>query len=374
MRKIKLVHVITGLNSGGAEVMLYKLLSVMDKNLFDLHVISMLDEGVFGPKITALNIPVYCLNMKKYGLSSLGSLLKYRILIRKIKPDIVQGWMPHGNLYATLAKLSYFKAKIVFNIRQSLVNYKDKLSTHVIIKLNALFSRWVVAVVNNSNISQQQHAVIGFSKKNALYIANGFDVDVFKPDADLYKSVRKFYGLNQQVKIIGNLARFHPVKNHFGLLEILQKIHSECAQPIVFMLGGAGVDSENAELTKKVRELGLQKNCILLGAVESKSVMPAFDLYISSSWGEGFPNVIGEAMACGVPCVTTDVGDCKLIMGGFGGVAAAGDYDSLAKKSILYLDTSELAKKQIRQHIIDNYTIGKIAAQYESLYLDVLNK
>ncbi len=373
MKIIKILFIITGLNQGGAEAMLFKLLNGLNKSKFECLVISMSDMGVYGEKIASLGIPVFCLKMNsvRFSFISFCSFLK---IIYHYKPDIIQGWMYHANLFSLFSKILSPKSSIIFNIRQSLHGNIDKFSTRIVIKLNAWASYSVRAVVNNSIVSQAQHRNIGFSNHNEVYISNGFHANFFKPSVEIYKNFRCVHGLDVDTKIVGNLARYHPIKNHIGQLILFHKIKMYYPYKIKLVLCGKDVEYKNIQLIEEINSLGLQNDCILLGPVKSYEIMPAFDVYSSSSWGEAFPNVIGEAMLCGVPCVATDVGDCKQIMGGLGAVAAPGDYDLLAKHCLEKLKISDEERSRIRQHVIDNYSIEKIVDQYQNLYADILNR
>lgn len=373
--QLKIVFIITGLNQGGAEAMLFKLLNGLNKRKFECLVVSMSDMGVYGGKITALGIPVFCLKMNSARFSFIGfcSFLK---IIYNYKPDIIQGWMYHGNLFAIFLKLTAPKTKVIFNIRCSLKKFsQQRFFSFCVVKLNALFSNRAVKVINNSRISIEQHEKIKFSKKNSIYISNGFDVNLFRPNLEIYKNFRLKHMLDSNTRVIGSISRFHPMKNHLGLLAVFHKIKTISFGKTVLVLGGLDIDFNNQVLVRFAQELGVNHECIFLGSVKSYEIMPAFDVYLSSSsYGEGFPNVIGEAMLCGVPCVATDVGDCKQIMGGLGAVAAPGDYDLLAKHCLEKLDISNEMRGRIRQHVIDHYSIEKIVDQYQDLYADILKE
>ncbi|MES2203900.1 MAG: glycosyltransferase [Pseudomonadota bacterium] len=368
---MKLLFVITGLDEGGAETMLFKLLTNINRNKYKCVVVSMLGMGVYGEKIALLGIPVHCLGGKNESFS-IFSFLKFIRLVRKLRPDLIQGWMYHANFISALSMIFYPCSNVVFNIRQSLYGNRDKLLTRVIIKFNAWASHFAKKVINNSITSQKQHRKIGFSKKNEAYIANGFNTHIFNLNFNIYKKFRWDHGLNSDTKIIGNLSRYHPIKNHLGLLTIFHRVKKCYPYKIVLALGGASVDSNNLQLIDEIKRLKLEDDCILLGSVNAHEVIPAFDIYLLPSFGEGFPNVVGEAMACGVPCVATDVGDCKTIIGAFGGVAPVNDYAMLTEICIEKLNINKEKKSKIRQHIVDNYSIEKIVTQYECLYADLL--
>ncbi len=375
MKRIKVFFIITGLNQGGAEAMLFKLLANINREKFECAVISLGDMGVHGENIVSLGFPVFTLGMRPRQFS-LFKIFFYLKIVRNFKPDFIQGWMYHANLFAILAKIISPSAKVFFNIRCSL-NHSLKWysKSWAVVKLNAFFSHFVAKVINNSQVSSDQHKTIGFSKKNGVLIANGFEINGFKPNSEIYKNFRLDHHLDLNTKIVGNVSRYHPMKNHLGILFTFHKIKAQYPDKLILVLGGREIDSNNDKLAAAIKDLGLQEDCILMGSVKSCQIMPAFDVYLSSSsYGEGFPNVLGEAMLCGVPCVATDVGDCKQLMGGLGAVAAPGDYDLLAKHCLEKLDISNEERVRIRQHVIDHYSIEKIVDQYQNLYAEILNR
>lgn len=368
----KIIHVITALEApGGAEMMLYKIIKYRNSDELKPIVVSMTHRSEFSKRFDDLGIKLYFLDIRKKKLKALWDFIK---IIRKERPDIVQGWMYHANLFCLFAKLCSHKIKVLFNIRQSLSNVKnDKPLTRMVIYLNAFFSKFAKHVINNSRASIKQHQAVGFSKNNSIYIANGFDVELFKRSANLYEQFRVSHGLDPSTKIIGNLARFHPMKNHVGFLQACRSIKDAYAGEVVFVMGGREVNDENKLLLEKMHELGLQDDCLFLGPVNSYEILPALDVYMSSSsWGEGFPNILGEAMSCGVPCVATDVGDCKVIIDKYGHTAKSGDYDALAEACVKELTQQSYPSAEIRQHVVDNYSINRIVNEYESLYLKLM--
>jgi glycosyltransferase involved in cell wall biosynthesis len=368
---MKIAHIITGLHVGGAETMLYKLLKTMDREKHDSIVISLQGKSIIGKKIEQLGVPVHCLYLN-YG--NLFFVVQLFWILRVFKPEIIQGWMYHGNLAACFAK--YFmmpSCKVVWNIRCTLNLEKRKKRTKKIISFSAKLSKKVSGIINNSRVSQQQHEAIGFVRKNSIYIGNGFDVERFKRNKQAYEYFRKTRRLGAQRIVIGNIARFHPMKDHFGLLLAFKEMQKKYDDALTLVLGGRGLDANNVLLLEKITQLGLEKSCILLGPVDTHKVMPVFDVYVSSSaWGEGFPNVIGEAMCCEVPCVVTDVGDSAHLLGGCGEVVPPGLPKRLAAAIEQTLNLSEEKKQRrverARARVTKNFSIEYIAKQYAHLY------
>lgn len=371
---MRICFVITGLSVGGAENMLYKLLSNINRARLNPTVISLSDKGIFGEKIEALDIPVYVIAINS-GTSILLGTIKIIRIINTIKPDLVQGWMYHGNLAASLASMSTVKViPMVWNVRHSLYSLKyEKKGTAIIIKLLSYFSKFPRTIIYNSITSANQHERFGYSQSKSLIIANGFDTNIFKPDRKAYISLRQELNLTKDTFIIGLVARFHPMKDHHNFLQaaaILLKNKPD----IHFILVGRNVDSNKIELVKLIHKLNIQGKTHLLGERQDiSSITTAMDIASNSSaWGEGFANAIGEAMACGIPCVVTDVGDSAQIVGNTGKVVPPRNPEALAKAWQELIDLSVDGRKALgeaaRARIIDNFSLESVVTQYESLY------
>lgn len=371
---ITIAHVITGLELGGAETMLYKLITNTDKEKFHHIVISLTSEGHYGKIIKYNGIPVYTLNLKRPS-KLLLTPFRYRKILKRHQIDVVQAWMYHANVFATLLSFLWPKAKIIHNVRQSLEKLSNnKIKTQITIKLNALLSRLSYRVINNSLSSQRQHRAIGFSKKNELHIPNGFEENIFQPNQTQYKNIRQEHNIPKDAKIIGMLARYNVLKNQAGFLNVAQCLLSQKPNDLHFFLAGRGCGHQNKALRKKIEDLGLIQHITLLDQVAPQEYLPAFDVYLSTSIEEGFPNVIGEAMLCGVPCVATNVGDCQTIIGDYGFISDIDDIEGLAQGCLKALETAQETKEAMRQEIAKRYSIKAVAHTYEMLYTSALNE
>lgn len=336
-------------------------------------VVSLRDGGVFQSELEALGIKVLCLELHKpYKLKWLTQFAPF---IWKTKPDIIQGWMYHANVFIALFKPFLPACKMFFNIRCSTRGSQNRDRTKLIIRLNALLSHFATKVINNSQASIKQHEQIGFNKKNSVYIGNGFDLNVFKPSEKKRAAFRAKHQIPDGVFLIGNIARYHPMKNHIGLINAFSQIIKTHPNTLL-VLAGREVNSENKELGEAIKRYQLEKNVLLIGPVQTDKVMPALDLYVSASlWGEGFPNILGEAVACGVPCVCTDVGDSKLIVNQYGKTVEAGKEDELADTILgLMKNHEQYDQEAMNDYVKQNYTIEKIADKYIALYTGAMNK
>jgi len=307
---MKTLHIITGLNTGGAERALYALLAGGLADRFTCAVLSLSDEGTMGAPIHALGVPVYSLGMRP-GLPGPRTVLRLRSLMQQLQPDVVQGWMYHGNLAASLAThLAPNQPALAWNVRQCLYDLaNEKPLTRQVIRANRLLSRRPDAIVYNSKLSRKQHELFGFSAGRGAIIPNGFDVDLLKPDPVVGVAIRRELGLPTGVPVVGHVARFHPMKDHAGFLRAAVEVARRLPQ-VQFLLVGRDVSPDNPALSGVIPTDILPRFVFCGERRDATRLMQAMDVLCSSSaWGEGFPNVLGEAMACGVPCVTTDVGE-----------------------------------------------------------------
>lgn len=375
---MKIIYLTTGLYTGGAEMMLYKLLSKIDRDRFDPTVVSLMDNGTIGERIESLGFPVYLIGMKP-GIPSLSAILKLLKIVREIQPDLIQGWMYHGNLAALLAYLfSTKKTHISWGIRASVYSLDlQKKMTAFINKLCAYFSKLPSSIIFVSHIAKKQHEALGYSDKKSCVIHNGFETSIFVPSSEAKLMLRSELGIAKTSFLIGLIGRYHPMKDHANFVKaasLLLKSHPD----IHFVLVGRGVNRENQELSDLIHNLGVAKQMHLLGERQDiHHLTAALDIATSSSaYGEGFPNVIGEAMSCEVPCVVTDVGDSSLIVGNTGTVVSPRNPEALAEawKSLISLERleREILGKAARQRIIDCFSLDSIIHQYESLYESLL--
>ena len=370
-----LCMIITGLSTGGAEMMLLKLLERLDPARFSPHVISLTSLGEIGPRIQALGIPVEVLGMRPGRLPSPITFARLVQRLKAIKPDVVHTWMYHADLVGGLAARLAGVPTIAWNIRQSnLSRDHTKWSTRAVAHLCAKASRWIPdRIVCNSQTARAIHISIGYDPRHFIILPNGFDLSRFYPDPSSRHAVRTELGLPDHALLIGLIARFDPQKNHQGFCEAAGQLHQQ--QPEVhFLLAGMDIDEKNPLIREWVQRYGIAEVTHLLGLRQDIPRLTAtLDIASSSSsYGEAFPNVIGEAMACGVPCVVTDVGDSAYIVGDAGRVVAPGDMTGLAAAWAQLLampDTERRALGQrARARIAEHFEIGAVVKRYEAFY------
>ncbi len=376
---MKLVYIITGLSTGGAETMLLKLLQNIDRNRFTPTVISLTTIGEIGPRIERLGIVVHALEMKP-GLPNPIKFMGLISLLRKLKPDCVQTWMYHADLLGGLAaRLAGIKA-VAWAIRNSdLSAERSKPSTRIVMKACAFGSALLPrSIVTCSRRAESIHVAAGYQADKMVQLPNGFDLSYFQPDPRARDLVRMELEVEQDTLLVGLVARNDPQKNHQGFIKAAELLHKALPQ-VHFVLVGTGIDRSNKVLTSLIGGTGLTEHMHLLGRRDDiPRLMASFDLLVSSSFGEAFPNVLGEAMACGVPCVVTDVGDSAEIVGDTGRVVASGDMTGLAHHLIELLQWPTEKRIQLgtlaRQRVRDCYDIEDVTRRYQEFYVQLVEE
>ena len=373
---MKITVIITGLNTGGAEVMLLKLLERLSPQ-FSVQVISLTDIGPIGQRIQQLGVPVTALGMPRGIPNPLAFMRLVRILHRS-KPDIVHTWMYHADLLGGIAARLAGAPSVIWHIHHSdLSRDKTKATTRLTAMLCAQLSKFIPdRILSCSAVARDIHGSLGYVLDKFLLMPNGTDIECFQPDPQARASVRQELGMTAEAPLIGLVARFDPQKNHVGFFEAAGYLHQK--QPNVhFLLAGRDIDTNNRQLIEAIHQANVSHVTHLLGLREDiPRLMASLDVLASaSSYGEAFPMVLGEAMACGVPCVVTDVGDSTCIVGDTGKVVAPDDMTGLAiaLDNLLGLPTEERFRlgRQARLRIAENFEIGKVVNLYQSLYKEL---
>jgi glycosyltransferase involved in cell wall biosynthesis len=360
--------------------MLVNLIRAMDGEKWRQVVVSLMDVGAFGAELERLGVSVHCVGLPQGRLNK-GAFFRLRTLMRSLKPDLLQGWMYHGNLGATVG--SWFagsRTPVIWNIRQSLYDLrKEKVLTRFVIRTGSKLSCRTAAIVYNAKVSKAQHEAAGFCRERGTFIPNGFDLGQFWPARNARHELRRRLGLKDDAVLVGSVARFHPMKDHRNFLRALSRV-SRGDPSVNGLMVGAGMTKENEELLASVNDCGLVGRVHFLGERRDlASIMAGLDVLCSASaWGEGFPNAVGEAMACAVPCVVTDVGDSSDVVGDAGYVVAPGDpytlADALQKLTAAGLGWRQELGIRARRRIEQHYSIESIADQYAELYRRALAK
>jgi glycosyltransferase involved in cell wall biosynthesis len=368
----RVLHVITDLGVGGAETMLLKLASLMDRSRFELHVVTMV-SGPLAERLRSMAIPVRELGMVR-GVPNPLAIPRLMGAIRAARPDVVQTWMYHADLLAGIAGSLLGGIPTLWGIRHcNLDPTLNKEMTLHTAKWCARLSGWIPRkIVCCAESARKVHAGFGYDENKMLVIPNGFDCDAFRPQREARLSVRQELGLPPDAVIIGVVGRYDPQKDHATFIRAAGVLNQLAPGPY-FVMCGRGVDYENRTLMSLAESSGVADRVRLLGSRQDiPRVMAAMDVATSSSRGEAFPNVVGEAMACGVPCVVTDVGDSSLIVDRYGIVVPPQDPAAIALAWKNILDQGRRYRQELgraaRAHIQTNFSLSSTVARYEALY------
>jgi glycosyltransferase involved in cell wall biosynthesis len=374
---IKIIHLITDLDTGGSETMLYRLLSNFSA-AYENIVISMTDKGIIGSRIESLGIKVYTLNTNK-GIPNLFAFSKLLRIVRRERPAIMQTWLYHADLFGLFASKLSSIPLILWNIRCSCVDTKKySLGKRIVLRLLIMVSHLPAAVIANSKAGMDVHKKIGYRASRWEVINNGFDVDFFCPKPLKKNELKnRFFG-DSNFLLIGSVARFDQLKDHENLLKAIKAYVDKYTviDNVKFVLVGSGT-RDNPFLQGLITAMGIENKVITLGERDDiPDIMSSFDIYCSSSSSEGFPNSIGESMACGVPCVSTDAGDSAFLINKSGIIVPTKDPEALARawNEMISLGEEERHKLGLlaRKRIETDFSIRKITRYYEALYSDLI--
>lgn len=370
---ISVLHIITGLENGGAEAVLYRLCAA-DRGRSHA-VISLTGPGKYGPLLRARGINVHCLKMPQ-GRVTVRGLWRLWRLLRRERPAIVQTWMYHADLVGgVIARLAGQRNTVWGLHNTTLEPGKSSRTTIFVMRLCARLSGFIPRrIICCAEKCRDVHAEQGYDQSRMRVIPNGYDMSVSQPDPAARLLLRAELGLEKNVPVLGFVARFDPQKDHANLLRALAHIKAQ-GIAAVCLLVGSGMDKDNLALAAMIAEHGLSDLIRLLGQrSDIPAVMNALDLHVmSSAFGEAFPNVLCEAMACGTPCVSTDVGDAALIVGNTGWIVPPRSPAELARAIDIALGTlgsAEWSERQrlARAHIEANFTITRMVAAYHAVW------
>lgn len=375
MRK-KIVHIIIGLNVGGAELVLKRLvLASQSKQKFQHEVISLTDKGIIGADLEAANIPVHSINM--HGLSSIPtSYFKLRSLLKKINPDIVQTWMYHADFLGGIAAKSIGINKIIWGIRNSNVSAGMSKTTYYLSHICAKISSYIPSdIVAVSHTAKDYHTAIGYDSKKMIVIPNGFDLEKFSIDTHKRHQLRLQLDIKEDHLVIGNIGRFNPVKNQLNFIKACISLFDK-GYTFIALLAGRNVDLKNPEIYNILNDSKYNKNFIFLGEIEdTTNFYNAIDIFCLCSTTEGFPNVLGEAMATERVCLSTKAGDAEIILGNKSLLIQSTNYEDIASalELIIFKNSNNFNFNTLgleaRERIKSKYSISKIVSDFENLYL-----
>lgn len=377
-RPHRICFVTSGLFTGGAEVALIGLVAAIDRDLYEPIVISLRSGGSGVQRLQRLSIELYELGWPP-AKPSISGIWQLGRLLHRLKPDLVQGWMYHGNVAACLARLVRPGAPVTWSIHSTTSDLaSERATTRAVIRGGALVARAAKKIVYCSRLGARQHEALGYPASRSVVIPNGYDCRQFAPRPARRVELRGELGIPGEAMLVGLVARYHPVKDHATFLRAAAII-ARRESHVHFLLAGKQVDDRNEELRQLIIELALQQRVHLLGERgDIPELLAGLDVACLSSTAEAFPNAIGEAMASGIPCVATDVGDAEWMMGDTGRVVPTKDPAALANAVLGLLTLGAEERRSLglaaRARVLERFTAEATVEAYEELYRSILGR
>ena len=373
---LRVCHLITTLDVGGAELMLARLVERMDPARFRCEVISLVEPGPVGVRLRDAGVAVTSLGLRR-GRPSAGAVRRLVRELRKHRPDVLQTWLYHADLLGLVAGRLAGVPHILWNVRSSdMAMRRYGLLSRLTLHACRFAARYPDGIVVNSRAGYDHHRRLGYRARAWFFIPNGIDMACFRPDAAARARVRDELGIPPEAPLIGFVARVDPMKDHETFLRAAALL-ARRRQDVRFLLVGAGTESGGG-IDGPVREAELGSRLVRLGAREGiPDITAALDVATSVSRGEGFPNVVAEALACGVPCVATDVGDAARIVGRAGTVLPRGEPEPLAEAWDDLIAAGPGARDAMGRHGRERigrlYSLTRAVERYEDLYVSVVD-
>ena len=360
MNKPLMVHVITNFAGvGGAEMMLARLIQCTEDQYQHVIIALMKTSEVYQSTLERCQAH-YALGWN--GINTLGTIQKLRGLLKQIQPKTVQCWMYHANALTSLSIIGLAKKpKVVWGIHHSLASPKDEsISTKIALGLSKILSKQPNSIIYCAHSSLEQHQTFGFQNPNSQVIANGVFLDKFQPNSQLHEPT-----------VIGFAGRYHTAKGYPYLFETMGLLRDK---NIIFKVAGGGASLDNVEVKALFEQYQLDAQKVHL--LDQISDMPAFyqsiDAFLMTSITEGFPNVLVEAMASGLPCISTDVGDAKYIVQDLGSIVPPRNAQALADAILAYVQKTEAQKQSLKQatreRVEQNFSIETVSRQYMQVW------
>jgi glycosyltransferase involved in cell wall biosynthesis len=373
---LRILHVVTDLCRGGAETMLARLVAAMRGGDVEHSVVSLCGDGPVAESLRASGARVMSVDLRS-PFAATAELAHLAVAIRRADPDVVHCWMYHGNLIGGLTARATTRAAIVWGLRSgSPAAAIVGVRTARIARAAARLSRWVPAsIVCPSEATATAHAENGYARERMVVIANGFDTALFRPSAELRARARAALGVGRDEPVVGIVANVTPVKDHATFVAAAALLGRDLPAAR-FLLCGDGASPANRELSRWIGATGIGGRFLLLGQREGvHDLLPALDLFTLCSRREAFPNALGEAMACALPCVATAVGGVPELAGRAAHLVPASDPRALADAwRELLLGTAEQRAalgRAARRRIVDLVSIEVAAARHAELYAEL---
>lgn len=345
-------------------------------------VISLKGEGFYGERLRANGLVLYCFKFGRFfQLASFFEFIRLIRLVASVSPDVVQTWLYHADLIGGVAARLAGCRRVVWGVRTSRLSPSlNSRFTRIVAWLCARLSRIVpVAIATCSIEAAKEHKRMGYDPAKFHVIANGFDLDAYASDTTRRLQLREEWGVAEGEVLLGCVARWDPYKDHSNLLQALSVVADKGAAIRCVLVGG-GLTPDNAELMGLLSKYNLTESVVLAGSRgDIPAVMNALDFHVLPSASEAFPNVVAEAMACGTPCIVTDVGDAAMIVGDTGWIVPPKNPDLLARaieeaSQGWRSENYSRRRMQARARIVGNFSLERMTKAYIYLWQSVVLK
>ena len=371
-RRISLAHVISSLGIGGAENVLLRLLAGLDETRFQSTVISITGPGPMADPIRALGVPVIALGSSPRISASARSMKAIGRTLRKLQPDIVQTWMYRADILGGCAARLVRRKHVVWGIHAGLPNPEvQPVAERVALRLGAMLSRHVPErIICCSQTSIDVHTELGYDTSKMVLIRNGFAFPLISSNRE---ELRSELGIPLEALVVGRPGRFHPQKDYETLFSAIGTLISD-RDDVYLIATGEGITHDNPTLRSLLSARHLTGHVFLLGPrFDTQAFYEACDVVVSTSYfGEAMPLILGEAMAAGVPVVTTDIGDSAYLVGDTGRIVPPRSPDELARalNELLSLTTAQRTEmgQLAQKRIATSFNLQAMVKQYSEIY------
>ena len=374
--KRHVLHVITGLEVGGAEMALYRLILEFRGSPY-IHTVVVLTAGDgMHARFVESGIKLIVLDVRR---SPLSHMLRLYRLIRALRPDIVQTWLYHADFLGGLAARMAGNRNVIWGVRTTDVDGGCARATSFVRHMCASLSRWIPhTIVCVAEAARRSHSTVGYDADRMVVVGNGFDLSALTSSPEQRSQLRAQCGFGGDDIVLGSLGRFNLDKDHANFVKAAGQLAARHDR-LRFLMVGKDLDANNQELMRWIDETGYADRFVLLGERRDAPVcLAAMDIFCLSSRTEAFPNVVGEAMAMGLPCVATDVGDVAVLMADTGVVVPKADPDALARGVARLValgpDYREQMGKRAKERIRETFTMACVRERFERIYENVLVK
>ena len=373
---MRILHIITTLDRGGAEKMLQSLLTNNIDNSEKIFVISLKDKGSIGENLEKIGIKTYALEISSIFMIPFKFIKLFKLIV-KIKPDLIQTWLYHANILGSLTSSIYGNIPVVWNLRGCSIPQGKTSLTFWLVKFSAwashLFPKKIICCANSV---KEAHIKMGYKKDILEVIPNGFNFMIKKDYSNKRLANRKSLGIKESEILIGSVCRFDDLKDINNFIKAAAILIKKTNKSIRFIIIGRDINNLNLKLLSWLKSSDMQDKIILADEQNDlEKFYCSMDIFCLHSLSEGFPNVLAEAMSFKLPCVSTNAGDASLILEDKKYIVDIKNSESLAKSLLIMTKLSIDERKKIGYanalKIKEKYNLAKIAKMYESVYLGV---